>query len=73
MFEYYANNQWDFHNEDSLEARKLLNPTEKKKYKLDGDGINYEEYFTNCVHAARLYILNETDDQLPAARRHMRV
>ncbi|KAL3270865.1 hypothetical protein HHI36_021382 [Cryptolaemus montrouzieri] len=73
VFEYYANNQWDFHNEDSMEARKLMNPTEKKKYRLDGDGIDYEEYFTNCIHAARLYILKETDDQLPAARRHMKV
>lgn len=73
VFEYYANNQWDFHNEGSLEARKLMNPTEKKKYKLDGDGINYEEYFEKCIHAARLYILKESDDELPTARRHMKV
>ncbi|KAJ8982561.1 hypothetical protein NQ317_005032 [Molorchus minor] len=73
VFEYYANNQWDFVNDDSLEARNILNPRERETYKLDGDGINYYDYFTNCVHCTRLYILNEPDDTIPAARRHMKV
>ncbi|KAL1502675.1 hypothetical protein ABEB36_007788 [Hypothenemus hampei] len=72
VFEYYANNQWDFDNEESLNIRdQLLNPRERILYKLDGEGIDYFEYFYHCVHAARLYILKETDDTLPAARRHM--
>ncbi|XP_050315779.1 fatty acyl-CoA reductase 1 [Anthonomus grandis grandis] len=73
VFEYYANNQWDFDNVESLKARDQLNPREREIYKCDGDGINYHDYFTDCVHAARLYILKETDDTLPAARRHMKV
>lgn len=73
VFEYYANNQWDFVNDDSLAARSLMNPKERKIYKVDGDGMDYFEYFTNCVHCARLYILNESDDTIPSAKRHMRV
>ncbi|XP_030766783.1 putative fatty acyl-CoA reductase CG5065 [Sitophilus oryzae] len=73
VFEYYANNQWDFNNDVCMEARKTMNPLEREKYKVDGDGVDYFEYFTDCVHAARLYILKETDDTLPAARRHMKV
>ncbi|XP_028141885.1 putative fatty acyl-CoA reductase CG5065 [Diabrotica virgifera virgifera] len=73
VFEYYANNQWDFDNDGSLKARKLLNPREKSIYKLDGDGIDYVDYFTNCVHSTRLYILKETDDTIPAAKRHMKL
>lgn len=73
VFEYYANHQWDFNNTDSLEARKLLNPRERKIYKLTGDGIDYFDYFLNCVHCTRLYILKESDESLPAARRHMRM
>ncbi|XP_057664141.1 putative fatty acyl-CoA reductase CG5065 [Diorhabda carinulata] len=72
VFEYYANNQWDFDNEDSLKAREILNPKERQIYKLDGDGIDYVDYFTHCVHCTRLYILKETDDTIPAAKRHMR-
>ncbi|KAF7274014.1 hypothetical protein GWI33_013304 [Rhynchophorus ferrugineus] len=73
VFEYYANNQWDFDNEESLLAREMMNPLEREKYKIDGEGIDYYEYFTDCTRAARLYILNEPDDTLPAARRHMKV
>nr|XP_022902012.1 putative fatty acyl-CoA reductase CG5065 [Onthophagus taurus]XP_022902013.1 putative fatty acyl-CoA reductase CG5065 [Onthophagus taurus] len=73
VFEYYANNQWDFSNEDGLKAVDEMNPREKEFYKLNGKGIDYYEYFTNCTHAARLYILKESDDTLPAARRHMKI
>lgn len=73
VFEYYANNQWDFVNDDSLKARSILNPRERETYKIDGQGIDYVDYFTNCVHCTRLYILKETDDTIPAAKRHMKV
>lgn len=73
VFEYYANNQWDFHDEHGYHTRSLLNPREKQIYKLDGEGINYEDYFTNCVHCTRLYILKEPDDTIPAAVRHMKM
>lgn len=73
VFEYYANNQWDFNNDISLTARKYMNPKERHLYKVDGDGIDYLTYFTDCTHAARLYVLKEPDDTLPAARRHMKM
>ncbi|XP_025834145.1 fatty acyl-CoA reductase 1 isoform X2 [Agrilus planipennis] len=71
IFEYYANNQWDFDNTDTLQCRAMLNDLETKEFKVDGVGIDFDDYFTECVHCARLYILNETDDTIPAARRHM--
>lgn len=73
IFEFYANNQWDFNNDGSLEARRLMNDTEKQMFKVDGVGLDLEDYFYHCTHAARLYILKETDDTLPAARRHMKM
>lgn len=73
VFEYYANNQWDFKNTSALYIRPLLNERERREYKVDGEGIDFIEYFTDCVKAARVYILNEMPDTIPAARRHMRV
>lgn len=35
--------------------------------------IDMYEYFEHCIHAARLYILKEPDETIPAARRHMKV
>ncbi|KAJ1520549.1 hypothetical protein ONE63_003666 [Megalurothrips usitatus] len=73
VFEYYANNQWDFKNDSALYIRPLMNERERQVYKVDGEGIDFEEYFTDCVKAARVYILKEMPDTIPAARRHMRV
>lgn len=73
VFEYYTNKQWDFKNESVLEIRKIINSKEKKIFKIDGEGLDIDKYIVDCIYAARLYILNETPDTLPAARRHMTV
>lgn len=71
VLEYYANNEWTFNNEETLACRKLMNSTEKQKYKLDTEGFDFEEYLVNCVLSIRRYMLNEPDDTIPASRRHM--
>jgi fatty acyl-CoA reductase len=73
VFEYYANNQWDFNNDNFVEMRQLINSKEKKIFKIDGEGLDIDRYIVDCIHAARLYILNEPPETIPAARRHMRV
>lgn len=73
MFEYYTNHVWDFDNSFVLRIRKYLTKAEKTKYKIDGKNVDIPEYFLQCVRAARLYILKETDDTIPAARRHMKM
>ncbi|KAG5888820.1 hypothetical protein JTB14_016022 [Gonioctena quinquepunctata] len=53
VFEYYANNQWDFNNDEAMKVRDLLNPRERQIYKVDGDGArrynsgSYETYENN--------------------------
>jgi len=73
VFEYYANNQWDFDNANVLHLRSLVNDIEKEKYAIQDDDIDLYEYFEHCIHAARLYILKESDESIPAARRHMKI
>lgn len=73
VFEYYANNQWDFVNAHITEVRNKLNPRETLIYQLHGDDMDLDGYFETCIRAARIYILNEPPETLPAARRHMRV
>jgi fatty acyl-CoA reductase len=73
LCEYYVNRNWDFNNDNTLKAIQKLNPRERRTYKLDGTGGNFREYFTNCVHSARLYLVKEGDDQIPAAKRQMKV
>ncbi|XP_033179622.1 putative fatty acyl-CoA reductase CG5065 isoform X2 [Bombus vosnesenskii] len=73
VFEYYANNQWDFDNSNIFELRNKLNPVEYKKYQLHGKDMDIDAYFETCIRAARIYILNEPPETLPAARRHLRI
>lgn len=73
VFEYYANNQWDFINTAIYEVREKLNSNEYKLYQVHGEDMDIDAYFEDCIRAARIYILNEPPETLPAARRHLRV
>ncbi|CAB3257576.1 unnamed protein product [Arctia plantaginis] len=73
VFEYYTNNQWDFKSDFAQTVRTKLNAKERREYKVDAVGLDISKYFEDCIRAARVFILKEYDDTLPAARRHMRV
>ncbi|XP_071582638.1 putative fatty acyl-CoA reductase CG5065 isoform X1 [Temnothorax nylanderi] len=73
VFEYYANNQWDFENTYVEDIRAKLNNTEYKNYQVHGEDLDIDAYFEDCIRAARIYILKELPETLPAARRHLRV
>lgn len=48
-----------------------MNKKERHEWKVDGEDMDIREYFKNCVMAARIYILKEMPETIPAARRHM--
>uniref|UniRef100_A0A0A9WQG7 Fatty acyl-CoA reductase n=1 Tax=Lygus hesperus TaxID=30085 RepID=A0A0A9WQG7_LYGHE len=73
VFEYYANNQWDFNNDNLRAIRHKMNDREKVEYKLDGDGMDLKMYFRDCILAARKYILKESPESIPRARQHMKM
>ncbi|XP_049883821.1 putative fatty acyl-CoA reductase CG5065 [Pectinophora gossypiella] len=73
VFEYYTNNQWDFKSDIAQTVRLSLNAKERRDYKVDAGGLDISKYFEDCIRAARIFILKEYDDTLPAARRHMKV
>lgn len=73
VLEYYANNQWDFDNKHAIIIRARMNEYELKKYKVDAKGIDIYKYFEDCILGGRRYLLNQSDDMIPAARRMMQV
>uniref|UniRef100_A0A8D8YXS6 Fatty acyl-CoA reductase n=1 Tax=Cacopsylla melanoneura TaxID=428564 RepID=A0A8D8YXS6_9HEMI len=73
VFEYYANNQWEFKNDYVHVIRKLMNKRERMEYKIDGEDLDIRKYFQDCIMATRIFILKEMPDTLPSARRHMRI
>ncbi|VVD01911.1 unnamed protein product [Leptidea sinapis] len=73
VFEYYTNNQWDFKSDIAQTVRQKLNERERRDYKCDAVGLDISKYFEDCIRAARVFILKEYEDTLPAARRHMNI
>lgn len=73
VFEYYANNVWQFMNTHVFHLRMQMNPLERQLFKVDGQGLDLERYFEDCVMSARTYVLKEMPETLPAARRHLKV
>jgi len=73
VFEYYTNNQWDFVNTNIFEARDKLNDRECNIYEINAKNLNVDTYFENCIRSARIHILKEMPETLPAARRHLRM
>jgi len=53
--------------------RKLMNNKERRTYVIEKIELDLIDYFTNCVLCARRLILKESDESIPAARRHMKV
>lgn len=45
VFEYYANNQWDFDNSNLRYLRTVINDTERAKYKIDAEDLDMMKYF----------------------------
>ncbi|XP_059482632.1 putative fatty acyl-CoA reductase CG5065 isoform X2 [Neocloeon triangulifer] len=72
VFEYYANNQWDFESNNILNLRTVVSETEKDRFCIHGDDMDMHAYFEDCIRAARIYVLKEMPETLPAARRHAR-
>jgi alcohol-forming fatty acyl-CoA reductase len=71
VLQYYANNQWDFSNKHGNIIRAALNKREKILYKCDAEGVDIPKFFENCILGARRYLLKQTDDRIPAAKRMM--
>ncbi|XP_073847023.1 putative fatty acyl-CoA reductase CG8306 [Musca autumnalis] len=70
---YYANAQWNFDNTRTHNARKILNNRERLTYVVEKIEFDLIDYFTDCLLCARRLILKESDETIPAAKRHMKI
>lgn len=57
VFEYYANNQWDFDNSNLRYLRTVINETERARYKIDAEGLDMMKYFEVSPRILRSWIL----------------
>lgn len=62
-----------FLNFEKLPCKFKIRCTSQNTIFFSFSDIDLYEYFEHCIHAARLYILKESDESIPAARRHMKM
>lgn len=70
---YYANGTWNFDNTKLIELRKLMNNRERLTYPIEVSEFDLIDYFVDCAMCARRFMLKQTDDTIPAAKRHLKM
>lgn len=73
VLQYYGMNNWTFENHYIARCGAWMNRKEFGKYTLTHDGGDMNEYLIKMYIGMRRYILKEPDENLPKARRFMRM
>ncbi|XP_059480666.1 putative fatty acyl-CoA reductase CG5065 [Neocloeon triangulifer] len=69
--EYYLNNAWSFPNNRFQRLLEEIPDCDKETFGSTIWEVDEREYFINCMRGARKYLLNEPEDTMPAAKRHI--
>lgn len=73
VLQYFTTHKWDFKNERFLNVRDSMSPADKKTFLIDFFIIDELEYLKLCFLGARQYCVKEPLENLPRARRVIRI
>ncbi|XP_063924888.1 putative fatty acyl-CoA reductase CG5065 [Zophobas morio] len=73
IFEYYSNRKWDFRKDNIAVTRSLMNKKENQIFKIDPEGFVLRDYIYTCILGSRRYLLKEKDENIPVAKRRLKV
>ncbi|KAI5752704.1 hypothetical protein M8J77_019610 [Diaphorina citri] len=73
VFEYYANNEWEFKNGNLHQTRPKRNAREIVQYCVENDNVDIVKYFEKAVYGARYFLMKESPESLESARKKMKV
>ncbi|KAJ8706254.1 hypothetical protein PYW08_010880 [Mythimna loreyi] len=68
---FFATREWKFSTDNVQRLRDRLSRQDRLIYNLDVKVVNWDEHVFNFVEGARKYLLKETDDNRPQAKKHM--
>lgn len=72
LLQYYTTKDWDFRNERFQEMSDKLNSTDQEIFDTSVSQVNWDIYISDYIRGMRTYILGESDDTLPYARKVLR-
>lgn len=72
LLEFFATNEWQFHNQNMKRLYRELNGADQKEFNFDVDSIDWPEYVQKYCHGIREFILKEDVSNLDQAKRHLK-
>lgn len=72
LLQYYTTKDWDFRNERFQEMSDKLNSTDQEIFDTSVSQVNWDVYISDYIRGMRTYILGESDETLPYARKVLR-
>lgn len=71
--EPFTTSEWKFETENLLELSRDLSPTDKMLFNIDVRGLQWNQYWDQCVLGMRKYLFKAEYSALPQARRRVKI
>lgn len=66
---YFTCREWKFQNEKFLRLLTYVLPEDKDEFDFDYSDIDPSTYFRQCILGARIYLLNDPVENMPAGKK----
>ncbi|XP_041970554.1 putative fatty acyl-CoA reductase CG5065 [Aricia agestis] len=67
--EYYLTRQWTFDNTNFVDLRSKIKPDDKELFFYSFEDIDAVAFYKACITTSRKFLLNETEEDLPKAKK----
>jgi len=71
VIKYFTHNEWTFKSDNLIALWSQLNPIDQKEFNFDMASIDWPEMAKKCYLGNRRFLLKETEDTIPSARKRM--
>lgn len=71
FLEHFTTHEWKFSSNNVRKLYKQLSEQDKVTFNFDVKQIRWPEYMDDFVKGVRLYILKQSPDSIPSAKRHL--
>ncbi|KAJ3618778.1 hypothetical protein MTP99_005590 [Tenebrio molitor] len=73
LISYFSTRRWTFEQDNVLELWDQMGKDDKKMFKFSMEDTDWVEYIRNNILGARMYLLKETPDTIPRAKKKLKI
>nr|XP_022905980.1 fatty acyl-CoA reductase wat-like [Onthophagus taurus] len=70
---YFSTKSWNFSTDNTISLWNDLNESDQKLFPFNIESMPWEDFFTNYIKGARLYLMKDPLETIPAGRRKLKV